>query len=165
LVVDQDKRAEYVERWALLLEDQGQPRIAGRLYAHLATADTPYLSQEELADQLGVSRASVSTNIRRLIDFGMVTRVAVPGSRLAHYALDPGSPRHGLLRVAEMSRRLAALAQEGLELQPDVVTPGTQSLRYLVEGNERLASSVEQIVEQIADGPASRTRSAKRMAT
>src|SRR4051794_25710028 len=116
MVVDQDKRAGYVERWALILEDQGQPRIAGRLYAHLATAAAPYLSQEELADQLGVSRASVSTNIRRLIDFGMVTRVAVPGSRLAHYALDTSSPRLALLRVAEMSHRLAALAQEGLDL-------------------------------------------------
>jgi DNA-binding transcriptional regulator GbsR (MarR family) len=143
--VDQDKRAEYVERWARVLEAEGQPRIAGRVFAHLATATEPHLSLQELADQLGVSRASISTNTRRLIMQGMVMRVAVPGSRGEHYAVDTGSTEGMLARAAQAARALEALATEGLELQPDVLTPGTQMLRQMVTIHRQLAASLEQV--------------------
>ena len=157
--MDQDKRADYVERWARVLESQGEPRIAGRLYAHLATAQEPYLSLQELADQLGVSRASVSTNTRRLIDSGMITRVAVPGSRGQHYAADVIGTRHMLSRVALAARALQGLADEGLQLQADRVTPGTQSLREMSD----IFLEVADTLDRLSAGPGTR-RAGKRAA-
>ena len=144
--MDQGKRADYVERWAGLLESQGEPRIAGRIYGHLATAQEPYLSLQELADQLGVSRASVSTNTRRLIAGGMVARVAVPGARGDHYALDASSVERMLDRALLGARAMQALAEEGLVLQPGVLTPGTQGLRQVADVFVRLGDSLEQVL-------------------
>jgi hypothetical protein len=142
--MDQQKRADYVERWARMVESQGQTRISGRIYAHLATAEEPYLSLQELADQLGVSRASVSTNTRHLIDLGMVQRVAVPGSRGEHYGLDIHGTQSMLARAAQAARLLEALAVEGVALQPRAITPGTQSLRAMSEVYARIAETIEQ---------------------
>jgi DNA-binding transcriptional regulator GbsR (MarR family) len=158
--VDQDQRAEYVERWARVHEAQGDPRIGGRIYGHLATAEEPYLSLRQLAEQLGVSRASVSTNTRRLVERGLITRVAVPGARGDHYAADVVSMREVLARVAQTSRDLQALAGEGLRLQPDRVTPGTQSLRAMSDIFEDLAETLD----RLAAGAGRRTRSSKRVA-
>jgi DNA-binding MarR family transcriptional regulator len=163
--VDQDRRAEYVERWARALEQQGQPRIAGRIYGHLATAAEPYLSQQELADQLGVSRASISTNTARLVQHSLVVRVAVPGSRIEHYALDVEGTQASLVRVAQSARRLQDLAAEGLELQPGVLTPGTQNLRQMVDIYGQVAATLEQYaVRPPGRKPAPERAAAKRAA-
>jgi DNA-binding MarR family transcriptional regulator len=143
--MEPQQRAEYVERWARHLESQGGTRISGRIYAHLATAEAPYLSLRQLAEELGVSKASVSTNTRDLIRMGMLKRVAVPGSRGEHYALDVEGTRGMLERAAVGARMAEALAAEGLALQPDAVTPGTQSLRVVQELYGQVAATFEQV--------------------
>ena len=141
--VDQQRRAEYVERWARLLESQGEPRIAGRIYAHLATAAEPWLSLNDLSEQLDISRGSVSTNTRRLIDIGLIARVAVPGSRREHYAADAEAARGMIRRAAAASRALEALAREGLDLQADEPAPGNESLSVMADIYGRLAQVLE----------------------
>jgi len=147
--MDAAERAAYVERWARLLEAQGQPRIAGRIYAQLATSVEPYLSLNDLATQLGVSRGSISTNTRRLIDTGFVTRVAVPGSRREHYAADADAARSLVERAAAMSRAIEALAREGMGLQPDAESQGVRSLRAIAGLYAGVAAAFE---SQIARG-------------
>jgi DNA-binding transcriptional regulator GbsR (MarR family) len=141
--MDQRVRADYVERWARLLESQGEPRIAGRIYAHLATSEERWLSLNELAEQLDISRGSVSTNTRRLIEMGLISRVAVPGSRREHYAADADAAHGMMQRAAAASRAVEALAREGLELQSDRVAPGGESLRVMADMYGRLADVLE----------------------
>ena len=158
--MDQDQRADYVERWGLLLESQGEPPIAGRIYAQVATSRAPHLTLQQLADQLGVSRASVSTNTRRLVRNGMLTRVALPDSRELAYAVDATGTREMVAQIATAARALEALAEEGLQLQPDVVTPGTQGLRAMREIFHELGDGLE----RLASRGARRTRTAKQVA-
>jgi len=141
--MDQQKRADYVERLARMLEAQGEPRILGRIYAQLVTSEEPYLSLQQLADQLSVSRGSVSTNTRRLITMGLIARVPVPGSRGEHYAPAPGGVRAMMERAASASRALEALMLEGLQLQPRVVTANTQHLRDMAGFYARMAEDLE----------------------
>lgn len=141
--MDQRVRAEYVERWARLLEAQGSPRIAGRVYAHLATAEEPHLSLNDLAEQLDVSRGSISTNTRRLIEMGLISRVLVPGSRREHFAADPDAARGMIERAAAASRALESLALEGIALQPDARAPGAESLQVMADIYGRLAHTLE----------------------
>ncbi len=161
--MDPQVRAEYVERWARVLEASGEARITGRIYAHLATADEPYLSLQQLAEQLGVSRASVSTNTRRLIALRMLTRAAVPGSRGEHYALTPTAAAAMIEHAAQQARTLEALAAEGVRLQPAAVTPGTQSLRMMAEVYGAVAGDLERRSRAMtrSEQPSRRRRSAQ----
>jgi DNA-binding transcriptional regulator GbsR (MarR family) len=143
-----DQRSEFVERFARLLEEGGRSRIAGRIYAHLATAPEPYLSQQEIADQLGVSSGSVSTNTRALMSMNLLTRVAVPGSRRDYYALVPDGAWVTLHAAADNARRAVALAEEGLSLQPDLVTTGTQSLRAMRQVYGQLATTIDALIAE-----------------
>lgn len=141
--MDEQQRADYVERWARVIESQGEPRIAGRIYAHLATAEEPHLSLQELAEQLAVSRGSISTNTRRLIEMGLIARVPVPGSRGEHYAADPEAAHGMVARAAAASRTLEALALEGTELLRGNSTPGAQSLHVVARLYGRVAEALE----------------------
>ena len=144
-----DERAQYVERWARTLEAQGQPRIAGRVYGHLVTAAEPYLSLQDLADQLGVSRASISTNTRRLVEVGLISRVPVPGSRGEHYTADPSAARRMVEGALAGIRELEALSREGVTLLGTPTPPGGRSLELLADLYARLAVAVETTLEAV----------------
>lgn len=146
--MDAERRADYVERWSRVLETQGESRIAGRIYAHLATAPEPYLSLQDLADQLSVSRASISTNTRRLVEVGLVSRVPVPGSRGEHYAADPDAARSMIEKTVALARALEELAAEGVALQPGAITPGAQSLRLMTDVYGRIADALERAAKR-----------------
>lgn len=57
------KTADFIERIGGSLESDGRPRIAGRIFGLLLVSED-CRSLDELAVQLRVSKASVSTNAR-----------------------------------------------------------------------------------------------------
>jgi len=81
--MDQDT-SRFVERMGFFFEEDGQPRIAGRLFGMLYLSDAP-ISLDDLAAGLGVSKASVSINARLLAQRGMLERVTRPGDRRDYY--------------------------------------------------------------------------------
>lgn len=79
-------RHDFIERMGLTAESDGLSRIAGRLFGALLLADEPR-SLDALAEQLDVSKASVSTEARRLLERGVAERVGKIGDRRDYYAL------------------------------------------------------------------------------
>src|SRR4029450_13707865 len=59
-------------------------QLQGRIFAHLYLQDHP-LSLDEIAEGLQQSKSNVSTNIRGLVEWHLVRRVAVANSRKDHY--------------------------------------------------------------------------------
>jgi DNA-binding transcriptional regulator GbsR (MarR family) len=78
----------FTDRMALLFEAEGQPPIAGRIFGYLLVSDDPR-SLDQLAGALSVSKASVSTNARRLADVGVLERVCRAGDRHDYYRVAP----------------------------------------------------------------------------
>ncbi len=60
-------------------------QIQGRIFALLYLHSDP-LPLEEIASELQQSKSNVSVNIRGLVEWHLVRRVSVPGSRKDHYA-------------------------------------------------------------------------------
>ena len=59
-------------------------QLQGRIFAVLYLEEIP-LSLDEIAEALQQSKSNISTNIRGLVEWHLVRRVAVPGSRRDHY--------------------------------------------------------------------------------
>jgi DNA-binding MarR family transcriptional regulator len=95
----------FVDRLGFHAEADGLPRIAGRLFGTLLLSAEPRCL-DDLAAELGVSKASVSTDCRRLHERGIVERVARPGDRRDFYQLAPDFfaqiVRHSARRWAAM---------------------------------------------------------------
>ncbi|MDB4908567.1 MAG: hypothetical protein JWO05_3351 [Gemmatimonadetes bacterium] len=83
-------RDRFIERFGLLWEEDGAPRIAGRI-AGLALITEGSLSLDEIATRLGVSKASVSNDTRLLERMGFIERVSRPGDRKDYYQSTEGS--------------------------------------------------------------------------
>ena len=80
--------AHFIERMGLALESDGMPRIAGRIFGLLLLSEDS-LSLDGLAADLGVSKASVSTNARLLEQRGVLERISRPADRRDYYRVPP----------------------------------------------------------------------------
>jgi DNA-binding transcriptional regulator GbsR (MarR family) len=80
------RTAQFVERMGLALESDGLPRIAGRIFGLLLISEDA-LSLDELAAELRVSKASVSTNARLLEHRGVLELVSRPADRRDYYRI------------------------------------------------------------------------------
>jgi DNA-binding transcriptional regulator GbsR (MarR family) len=94
------RTAQFVERMGLALEADGLPRIAGRIFGLLLVSEDAR-SLDELAAELRVSKASVSTNARLLEHRGVLEQVSRPADRRDYYRI----PRD--LFTNTMAQRLA----------------------------------------------------------
>ena len=106
----------YVERWGLRFEDTGLPRSAGRIWGRLLTCEPEHRSLSELCRDLGISKGTASTNTRLLEGQGLLERVAVPGSREAHYRIPPVAFDELMRRKLEVTEAWRRLAGEGVEM-------------------------------------------------
>lgn len=126
-------REWFVSRFGQSAEQDGFPRIAGRLFGYLLLSETP-CSLRELADALGVSKASVSTDARRLLDHGVLERVPQPDDRRDYYRLAPDFFRnmmHHRLERWENARDAVTEARTRLTPSPTVAA----RLAYMDEVN------------------------------
>jgi DNA-binding transcriptional regulator GbsR (MarR family) len=109
------RKQQFVERMGLMTEADGLPRIAGRIFGYLLL--TPgECSLDELAAALGVSRASVSNDARRLAQMGLIERRSRPGDRRDYYRSAPEAFRHSIEARIEGLRRFHALIDEAHSL-------------------------------------------------
>ncbi len=134
---------QFVEQIAVLLEADGLPRVAGRLFGLLLVSAEPR-SLDDLADLLGVSKASVSVNVRLLEHRAVVERVSMPGDRRDYYRIaDDILERTLEQRMARWRRFQEVIASAGKSYPsaPDVVRRRLERIdgayRHLLDATSR----------------------------
>lgn len=110
--------ADFIEEMGILSQADDLPRIAGRITGLLAVAELP-LSFSDIALSLDISRASVSTNARLLVEIGVIERVALPGQRQDYYRVTPHCHLLVLRRIIGRMERLNEAVAAAMASLPD----------------------------------------------
>ncbi len=123
------KARDFVGRMGITLEGLGASPTFGRLFALLLLADRP-VSLEEMAAELHVSKASVSTNIRLSEQMGLVQRVTVLRDRRHFYEILPNSFERALQVRLSFLHEMVAQVEQGL----GAIKDENQTARERLEG-------------------------------
>lgn len=130
-------RQWFIERMGRFAEADGLPRIAGRLFAALLASEEPR-SLDELADEIGASKASVSTDARRLLERGVVERQGRRGDRRDYYQLAPdfftALVRHRLDRWSQLREHVEEMERS----TPRTARAVRERFDYIDQANEHL---------------------------
>lgn len=106
----------FVEELAILLETEGLPRMAGRIFGRLLVCEPPERTAAQLARELRASGGSISTMTRLLVGSGLVERVSRAGERADRFRITPESLA-GLMHAATgRVVRMRRLVGRGLSL-------------------------------------------------
>lgn len=140
--------ARFIEMMGQHVEEEGVPRIFGRLMGALLLNAEPR-SLDELAEQLQVSKGSISSNARSLDGSGIAERITLPGDRRDYYQLSEDFVERVLYRQLERHRLMIQRLEVGREAAPESVRYRFDQLIELMRGvisdtEARLAAGVTQ---------------------
>lgn len=108
------REALIVEQFGLDFERFGVSRSLGRLFGYLLLQERPR-TQEEVARDLGLSKAMTSVTLRQAMTAGFARQVPVPGARRHHFELTPGWWVTSTLAQLQLVVAWKDLARRGIE--------------------------------------------------
>src|SRR5688500_17168496 len=76
----QEAKQQFISSWGAFGTHWGINRTMAQIHALLLTSADP-LTQDDIMDQLNISRGNTNMNIRELINWGLVDRLLVTGER------------------------------------------------------------------------------------
>jgi DNA-binding transcriptional regulator GbsR (MarR family) len=135
-------RDQLIENFGMYFEQYGMSRILGRVYGLLMIADEPMLGLDQMAEQLNISKASVSTTVRQLQAFTLIEKVTVPGNRKDYYRVSPDAHVQYLKNSVEGSARFAKLIENAAHLKD--LSP---AVRQKLERLEHLYEAFNAVVQ------------------
>jgi DNA-binding transcriptional regulator GbsR (MarR family) len=109
-------KQHFAEDVGLTFEEEGMPRMAGRMLGWLLVSESPHVTLQDLAVVLHASKGSISTMSRLLMRMGLIERVSLPGERRDYIRLKPGSWSEWFGEEVSKISVLRQLAEHGLEL-------------------------------------------------
>lgn len=134
---------QFIERVGRFFEAEGAPRTLGRILG-LMLLTPGELTLDEIAERLRVSKASISTNARRMEAAGVLERRSRPGDRRDFYRVAEDLPARLLERQVDRVRGLAALVEHGATTPSAAADAGIRArFRRLREYHACAAGSLE----------------------
>ena len=137
--------AEVVEYMGLWFSSLGVPRSAGQIFGYLLACDPAEQSAGQIAEGVGISRASVSANARLLSSMNAIEERHRVGDRKTYYRLRSAwwievtvAKMGGFAELADMARRTRAAG--GLTR--------TDGLDELLEFSEFWSIEIPKLVER-----------------
>jgi len=125
-----DIRQDFIERVGQITQAEGMPRSAGRIFG-LLMFDGTAVSFGDLANQLEISRGSVSSSVRLLEDRNVIRRIGKPGDRQDYFEF-ASQPFTGLLEdaVRRTKRARDDIGQSLASLPDDATGPRERLTAY-----------------------------------
>lgn len=109
-----EARARFVSEWGALGSAWGINRSMASLHARLLVAAQP-MSQDDLMDELELSRGNTSSNLRELVGWGLIRQVAVRGERRQFFVAEKEPWRIFVTITRERLRREIDPAMQTLD--------------------------------------------------
>lgn len=106
----------WIERLAAQLVAEGIPLIGGRILGYLLVCDPEERTAAELSEELEASTGSVSTNLKLLVNYKLVTRSTRRGRQAAQYRADAAAWQTLIRRRLNALADLRGLSASGLRL-------------------------------------------------
>ena len=100
----QEAKEKFISTWGSLGSLWGINKAMAQIQSLLFIATKP-LSMEEIMEELKISRGNTSTNLRQLIDWGIVTKELVPGERKEFFTTEKDVQELARIVAKERSRR------------------------------------------------------------
>lgn len=142
---------EFIESLGIIFQNEGLPRIAGRILGVLILSEGSF-SFTELVAELQVSKGSVSTNTRLLVDLGAIERTSKSGDRQDYFRLADEPYVQLLERSAERTARARQTLERAAEKLKDSSKPTQDRLADLIvffaEGSAATTEAARRIRER-----------------
>jgi len=150
-------RMRLIEVGGKTSQDLGMGRIVGQILMYLYLRDGE-CSLDQIGDDLGLSKAAVSTAVRQLESLGLLRQVWRRGDRKNYYrtADDVGSAlRNGLLTFVRQKVQTVAMEIDHANkiLEDEINNSGASPETHFVHSRVKRAQHLRDLAESLLENP------------
>ncbi|RYF88569.1 MAG: HTH domain-containing protein [Chitinophagaceae bacterium] len=99
-----EAKQQFISSWGAFGTNWGINRTMAQIHALLLVSPGP-LTQDEMMEELNISRGNVNMNIRDLLSWGLAERVILPGERKEYFSAEKDIWKVVRLIVKERKKR------------------------------------------------------------
>ena len=145
----EEAKQQFINSWGAFGTQWGINRTMAQIHALLLVSTAP-ITQDDVMEQLSISRGNVNMNIRDLIGWGLVERVIVSGERKEYFTADKNIWKVATQIIKERKKReldpmLKLLSQ--LENIDDKKENGAKEFLIVVRDIKKLGSHADSLLD------------------
>lgn len=140
------EREKFIDLMGKLKEADGLSPISGKIVGLLVFDGRPY-SFSDLATELGVSRGSISSNTRRLVEHGVLRKVNYEGDRQDYFEMPTGMND---AMVASAIARASAAATAIRDLAADL-PESAEGPKTRIEDHAKFYDGIIEAIRHLTD--------------
>lgn len=145
-----EAKLQFIASWGAFGTHWGINRTMAQIHALLLVSPDP-LSQDDIMEQLNVSRGNANMNIRDLIDWGLVDRVIVPGERKEYFSAEKDIWKVATQIIRERKKReldpMMKLLGQLSDVEGDKKDKHVKQFTDTVNGIQRFGNQADKMLE------------------
>ncbi len=145
-----EARQQFISSWGAFGTNWGINRTMAQIHALLLVSPDP-MTQDEMMEELNISRGNVNMNIRELISWGLVERVILPGERKEYFSAEKDIWKVVKLIVKERKKReldpMLKLLDQLEEVEGDKRDKNVKSFVDTVSGIKKLGKQADKTLD------------------
>ncbi|MBK8710961.1 MAG: MarR family transcriptional regulator [Niastella sp.] len=147
-----EAKKKFINSWGALGTHWGINRTMAQIHALLLVSPDP-LSQDDIMEQLSISRGNVNMNVRDLVSWGLVERKIISGERKEHFVADKDIWKVATQIIKERKKReldpmLKLLTQLEI-LDEDKKNKDVKQFKEMIGEIQQLGNQADKILETL----------------
>jgi DNA-binding transcriptional regulator GbsR (MarR family) len=145
-----EAKQQFISSWGAFGTNWGINRTMAQIHALLLVSPDP-LTQDDMMDELNISRGNVNMNIRDLISWGLAERVILPGERKEYFSAEKDIWKVVKLIVKERKKReldpMLKLLDQLEEVEEDKRDKSVKAFVDTVSGIKKLGKQADKTLD------------------
>ena len=147
-----EARQQFISQWGAFGTHWGINRTMAQIHALLMVSPDP-LTQDEMMEELNISRGNVNMNIRELINWGLVERQFIQGERKEYFVAEKDIWKVVRLIVKERKKRelepMLELLNKLEEVEGDKKDKNVKAFLDTVTGIKKLGKQADKTLDMM----------------
>ena len=143
-------KQHFISSWGAFGTNWGINRTMAQIHALLLISPDP-LTQDDMMEELNISRGNVNMNIRDLISWGLVERVILPGERKEYFSAEKDIWKVVKMIVKERKKRelepMVKLLDQLEEVEGDKKDKHVKAFVETVSGIKKLGKQADKTLD------------------
>jgi DNA-binding transcriptional regulator GbsR (MarR family) len=147
-----EARQQFISSWGAFGTHWGINRTMAQIHALLLISADP-LTQDDIMEELNISRGNTNMNIRELINWGLVERVILPGERKEFFTAEKDIWKVMKMIVRERKKReldpMLKLIEQLAEVDGDKRDKNVKTFTDTMNGIKRLGQQADKTLDMM----------------
>jgi DNA-binding transcriptional regulator GbsR (MarR family) len=145
-----EAKAQFISSWGAFGTQWGINRTMAQIHALLLISPDP-ITQDDIMEQLSISRGNVNMNTRDLIDWGLVDRVLIPGERKEFFTAEKDIWKVSTQIIKERKKReldpMLKLLSQLEQIDGDKKDKGVKQFTETIAGIRKFGGQADKILD------------------